>query len=136
TLYHFRVLSAVAGGGQSQSSDFTFITPCPDSAPEAITLGPPTATFAVNDTSDTPDLSPGDGVCLNANGLCSLRAAVMEANALPGNHTISVPTGTYRLTIAGADEDGAAAGDLDITNDLRIQGAGSASTIIDGGALD
>src|SRR5206468_8808141 len=106
------------------------------SAPEAITLGPPTATFAVNDTSDTPDLSPGDGVCLNANGLCSLRAAVMEANALPGNHTISVPTGTYRLTIAGADEDGAAAGDLDITNDLRIQGAGSASTIIDGGALD
>ena len=37
--------------------------------------------FAVDVTTDTPDANPGDGVCADAGGNCSLRAAVMEANA-------------------------------------------------------
>jgi hypothetical protein len=40
------------------------------------------------------------------------------------------------LTRSGAGEDGAATGDLDITNDLTLVGAGSESTFIDGGELD
>ena len=60
----------------------------------------------------------------------------MEANALPGADYITVPQGTYSLTIGGANEDAAATGDLDITDDLDILGADERSTIIDGGGLD
>ena len=48
------------------------------------------------------DKNPGDGVCADINNKCSLRAAIMEANAFPGTDTIMVPNGTYTLTIAGA----------------------------------
>jgi CSLREA domain-containing protein len=42
----------------------------------------PAATFTVNTTTDTVDANPGDGTAIDADGHCSLRAAVMEANAL------------------------------------------------------
>jgi hypothetical protein len=61
----------------------------------------------------------------------SLREAIIEANATPKADTIVVPAGTYMLTLAGADEDAAATGDLDITTDLTIRGAGAGRTIID-----
>jgi hypothetical protein len=35
----------------------------------------PAATFTVDTTDDSIDLAPGDGVCADATGLCSLRAA-------------------------------------------------------------
>src|SRR5205085_1538603 len=57
-------------------------------------------------------------------------------NALAGADTILLPAGTFTLTRAGAGEDAAATGDLDITDALTIQGAGSGQTIIDVGALD
>ena len=47
------------------------------------------------------DAIPGDGVCAAAGGACTLRAAVEEANALAGGHAITLPAGTYTLTIAG-----------------------------------
>ena len=96
------------------------------------------ATFTVNSTGDAPDANPGDGVAETApsNGVTTLRAAIQEANALAGPDTIILAAGTYTLTIAGADEDAGATGDLDITDDLTITGAGQATTIIDGGALD
>ena len=63
----------------------------------------------------------------------SLREAVRAVNNDPGGpHTISIPAGTYTLTIAGAD-DTAVAGDLDLRKAVTITGAGSASTIIRGG---
>jgi CSLREA domain-containing protein len=100
-------------------------------------------TFTVNTILDTPDANPGDGVCADVLSNCSLRAAVMESNHSPGAHTISVPAGTYRLTLGPFDDDfnllGAqeASGDLDIlNNNLTIIGAGSASTIIDGNGID
>src|ERR1043165_4279589 len=48
-------------------------------------------TFTVNSTDDTADASPGDGVCETAtgNGVCTLRAAIQEANASTGPVTIS-----------------------------------------------
>ncbi len=94
------------------------------------------AIFNVNNSADTVDSSPGDGNCADAFGNCTLRAAVMEANALAGTHTINLPAGTYTLTIAGRGENAAATGDLDITGDLTIAGAGAALTFIDGGAID
>ncbi|RME30902.1 MAG: hypothetical protein D6800_01365, partial [Candidatus Zixiibacteriota bacterium] len=87
-------------------------------------------------TADTVDANIGDGICADANGLCSLRAAVQETNALAGPDSIIVPAGIYLLTIAGAGEDAAATGDLDITDTLTINGAGPTATIIDSNFLD
>jgi CSLREA domain-containing protein len=94
------------------------------------------ATFTVDSTADAVDAAPGDGVCAaNGNG-CTLRAAVQEANAHAGADTINVPAGTYVLTITGAGEDSAATGDLDLTDDVTISGAGTTETIIDGNGMD
>ena len=60
----------------------------------------------------------------------------MEANAWAGADTIELPADTYRLTIPGRDEDEGATGDLDPKGELTIEGAGEASTIIDGGGVD
>jgi uncharacterized delta-60 repeat protein/CSLREA domain-containing protein len=37
--------------------------------------------FVVNDTGDTTDADPGDGMCDDGSGRCTLRAALQEANA-------------------------------------------------------
>jgi CSLREA domain-containing protein len=93
------------------------------------------ANIAVNTTDDE----------LNSDGDCSLREAITAANtdaatdtcvAGSGADTITLPAGTYILTIAGTGENAAATGDLDITDDVTIVGAGAAASIIDGGALD
>src|SRR5262245_24718897 len=77
------------------------------------------ATFIVNTTLDTVDISPGDGLARDSAGNTSLRAAIMEANALAGADAIALqPGATYSLTLIGPDEDAAATGDLDITDSL------------------
>lgn len=38
-------------------------------------------TFTVNDLGDAADDNPGNGACHTAGGVCTLRAAIMEANA-------------------------------------------------------
>jgi CSLREA domain-containing protein len=91
------------------------------------------AAFTVNSTIDAVDASPGDGVCATAAGDCTLRAAIQETNAIPGADTITLPAATYTLTVFGGFDDVAASGDLDITDELEITGAGAAQTIIDGG---
>ena len=93
-------------------------------------------TFIVDSTLDEPDKNPGDGVCMSASGHCTLRAAIQEANALPGPDVIKLKTGLYMLTIPGRSEDGSATGDLDITEDLAIIGTGANNTFINGGKLD
>jgi CSLREA domain-containing protein len=89
------------------------------------------ATFTVDTTADTTDVSPGDGFCGTPVGPCSLRAAVQETNALAGADDIILPAGTYLLTLTGPAEDAGASGDLDVHDSLTITGAGAASTIID-----
>jgi len=87
--------------------------------------------FTVNDKKDAPD-AVIDGVCATATGVCSLRAAIQEANATAGADTISLPANKYALKIVGAGEDAAATGDLDISDDLAIVGAGAKATVIIG----
>ena len=93
------------------------------------------SSFTVNDTSDDTDRNPGNGQCrvnLFGTARCTLRAAIMEANALAGPDIIILPAGTYRLTRAGPLDATAENGDLDIRDDVTIQGDGAATTIIDG----
>lgn len=86
------------------------------------------APFTVTKTADT-----NDGAC--APGNCSLRDAVIAANAAAGADTINVPAGRFTLTGA-AGEDAAASGDLDLTGDVTIAGAGAANTTIDAAGVD
>lgn len=93
-------------------------------------------TFSVNNTADEPDANVNDGVCSTAlPGICTLRAAVMQANALAGTDTILLGAGTFKLTRLGAD-DTAVFGDFDITENVIIQGFGSGHTTIDGDFKD
>ncbi len=61
------------------------------------------ATFTVNSTGDDPDANPGNGVCQTAGGQCTLRAAIQEANASAGPHTIAfnIPTASPGYDTAG-----------------------------------
>ncbi|WCO68152.1 CSLREA domain-containing protein [Iamia majanohamensis] len=94
------------------------------------TGGAPSRTFTVNTTADTVDASPGNGRCADSAGRCSLRAAVMEANALTGSTTVVLARrATYPLTITGAGNASAASGDLDITRDVVVEGTGSTVNI-------
>lgn len=90
------------------------------------------ATYVVDTTSDNAGLT----ACTASPGDCSLRGAIIAANAAGGSDTITVPAGTYNLTIAGANENASATGDLDITSDLTINGNSAATTIIDAQDID
>ena len=108
----------------------------------ALSTGSPDAvqaqetTFTVNSIADDVDATPGDGICDDGAGNCTVRAAIQEANTLAGADTIDLPAGTYTLDISGTNEDNSTTGDLDIKSDLTINGAGSSTTTIDGGGID
>jgi CSLREA domain-containing protein len=61
-------------------------------------------------------------------GDCSLREAVIAANALGGLDHVVLGAGVHQLSRPGAGEDLSATGDLDVTDDVVIEGAGSATT--------
>ncbi len=94
------------------------------------------ATFAVDSVADVTDANPGDGFSDDGAGNSTLRSAIQEANALTGADTITLPAGTFRLSLAGVDEDEAATGDLDVLETLTITGSGAGVTIIDAADLD
>ncbi|MCB1560263.1 MAG: hypothetical protein KDI75_04085 [Xanthomonadales bacterium] len=102
------------------------------------------AIFQVNVTvSDAPDDNINDGVCriVNMDGFCTLRAAVMQANANPGADIITLPAGkTIVLDIQGNPEFfPASAGDLNILEDLVVMYGGTDPDdypLIDASGLD
>jgi CSLREA domain-containing protein len=112
-----------------------------------ITAAPPAA-YAATLTVNTN----ADGVA--ADGLCSLREAIDNANNDTTQHADCAPAGAYGNDIitfdaaingtpivlgGAAGEDANASGDLDILpggGDLTIQGNGPGVTIIDGGGTD
>ncbi|MBK8466051.1 MAG: proprotein convertase P-domain-containing protein [Chloracidobacterium sp.] len=98
------------------------------------TFTPTPFKFFVDTTADTLDATIGDGICADAGGFCSLRAAISESNFAPGANTISLPSGVYTTTLAGAAENVNASGDYDITSDVIINGAGSGTTIVEANA--
>ncbi len=90
--------------------------------------------LVVNSSADAPDASPGNGSCATASGVCTLRAAVNEANATAGLDRVTIAPGVNPvLTVAGGGEDAGATGDLDVTGDLTVVGGGA---VVDAGAID
>ena len=94
------------------------------------------AVFTVSTQADTFDALPGNGVAADAFGDASLRAAIQEANGLAGRDIIVLPSGTYTLNRIGTNEDAAFTGDLDVSSELLIMGAGAGRTIIDAADID
>ncbi len=122
--------------------------------PEVSILAPD-ATFNVTSTADLADDAPtaADAVCLASNGQCTLRAAIMQSNHTGGSNTITVPDGTYTISLGAPDDEantgGATeqSGDLDIFNwnpfdaspvltAVSITGASRDGTIINMGTFD
>ena len=82
------------------------------------------AEYQVDTTADQTD-----GNCVP--GACSIRDAIMEANATIGvPDKVLIPAGTYDLIAAGSGEELNATGDLDVEDDISILGAGAGATII------
>lgn len=94
-------------------------------------------TFTVTTTEDK-----ADGSCDTLD--CSLREAIIAANATAVSDTIILGAGTFNLSLGGiqssTEENSAATGDLDITSDIIIQGNGNTGantdTTISGEQID
>jgi len=95
------------------------------------------ATFTVDIAEDAIDADSTDGLCRTESDVCTLRAAVMQANALPGEDTIEIPQRfSASLSLTGAGEDDSVTGDLDIRDDLSIQGVSLIVSGIEAGQLE
>jgi CSLREA domain-containing protein len=92
----------------------------------------PAATFTVGSTADVHDANAGDGACETAPGnhVCTLRAAIEEANAHAGPDVIAVPPAAYLMSLTTTLDSSTA--DLVITDSVTINGGGRDATIIDG----
>lgn len=87
------------------------------------------ATFDVTRSDD-----PAPDGC-NSGVDCSLREAVIDANATSGLDIINLGSDAYTLTITGPLENSAASGDLDLTDDVTITGTGTGGTEISASGL-
>jgi len=123
----------------AETSGITAISTGDPMTSDAIESWATITTITVNTTNDTVDVSPGDGVVADSSGNVSLRAAIMESNALAGDDVIDLPAGDYTLSIGGVGEDFSASGDLDVRDvgsRLTIRGAGADVTTIDAASLE
>jgi hypothetical protein len=86
--------------------------------------------FKVNATKDKLDASLADDACAAANGRCTLRAAIAQANHTAGNDEIILPAGRFNLTRPRVAATSNNEGDLDITEEVTLTGAGRNRTQI------
>ena len=94
--------------------------------------------YVVTTGNDAVDVNPGNGICgtvfpsIGDEVLCSLRAAIEEANLAPGTQTIRLATRNHGLSIPGVDQS-PRQGDLDINDaELLIIGNGTGNSIVEG----
>jgi hypothetical protein len=84
-----------------------------------IVVGP---AFTVASTLNSGDSNPGDGICDNGSGACTLRSAIQEANAI--NLPAQITVGASTISTAGTE--------IPITTKLSLVGASTATTQISG----
>ncbi len=83
------------------------------------------------------------------NGNCTLREAILAANTNlavdgcdagqagpPNTDRVLIPAGLYVLSVGASGEDDGEEGDLDLTDNVSVEGAGARLTVIDGGGID
>ncbi len=104
----------------------------------AVMMPLPDPTFTVNRTDDPVPPSPITNACNGVANDCSLREAILRANAPPlATDTIMVPAGTYTLTLARVQNDCTGNhGALSVNDSVNIVGAGQATTIIQAGTTN
>jgi fimbrial isopeptide formation D2 family protein len=106
----------------------------------AVMMPLPDPTFFVNRTDDPTPTAPITNACNNVSNVdvsssCSVREAVLRANATAGTDTIQIAAGTYTLTLAKVTGDFTGNhGALYINDSVNIVGAGQNTTIIQAGA--
>ncbi len=103
---------------------------------ETIVPNAPNTTITVDRTDDPSGAGlTAASACTAAANDCSLRGALQFANNPANNNTtISLPAGTYILSINGTSAggcDGNTVGDLGANQTMTITGAGAATTIIE-----
>ncbi len=141
TCANVRCVATLDPGGGTTFKAVVTKPPVPGGTTDLGTLTLKPFGFTVTSSSDVTDAVPGDGHCETAvgNGVCTLRAAVQETNALTGAQEIHVPAGTYELTQVvtcirkfpgGTQPSDQVA--LCLTDEITIDGAGAATTILDG----
>ena len=91
--------------------------------------GLPPMEFVVNTTGDLPDWNPGDGVCETApaNGQCTFRAAVAEANLFGSGSTI-----TFASPLFDTPQTINLTGEVYISNIMTINGPGANKLTLSG----
>lgn len=110
------------GGGTIGSPSVATVTILDDDA----------APFMVDTTNDDSDASAGDGICATVENVCSLRAAVQEANILAGEQTIEfdLPAPGFGVSASIVLLSGT---EILINGDTKIIGTGADQLTIDGG---
>ena len=105
------------------------ITPSGPPAGPLPTPAPCATALVVNDTGDASDATIGDGICATAAGVCTLRAALDEANARIYCGTVSITfsvTGQITLTNGalvvahGMNINGPGAGQLTVRRSMAV----------------
>lgn len=92
------------------------------------------ANFTVNQNGDTSDAAAGDGICADAIGNCTLRAAVDEANALTSDDTVNFAASLANTTITLTSGNEISINQITgATGTLTIAGLGADKLTIDGG---
>ena len=97
----------------------------------------PDPTFVVNRFDDpTALVADAANYCNGGSNDCSLRQAIIKANSVSGSDNISLPAGTYNLTITGQGESASETGSLDVLDTVTItgetDGSGNPTSIIQG----
>ncbi|WP_395694401.1 choice-of-anchor Q domain-containing protein [Nocardioides sp.] len=83
-------------------------------------VGPAAAVgFTVDSNGDAPDANLADPACATAANVCTLRAAIMQANATAGTDVVTVPAMTIELGSA-----------LTLSTNVTLRGAGARKTIL------
>ena len=106
--------TAVAGPATSQVDPVLNAPPLPAAVLRALAQSPravpagvhPSAaprdasvTYTVNDGGDNPDANPGDNVCATTAGVCTLRAAIEEANADASSGSVQIDVSVSDISL-------------------------------------
>jgi CSLREA domain-containing protein len=118
------------------------VIPSRDAGDVSVVPAAVASTFVVDTTGDGVDAVPGDGLCADAGGQCSLRAAIQEANAFSGADTITFNLGSGTPTIQPASPlpaivqtvtiDGATGGATRVELSGANAGAGANGLVVSG----